>query len=136
MNAVPPPDVQALVKELAAQVLGHAAPEELALFAEMSQEYFENPQRVLQARGRDEAVGFGLDVAMLTPYVLAVAGSVVSFLLATLADSIKDELKPRVATLVRALFRGKSTGTAIPLTQEQARQVHAIAYQRAISLGL
>ena len=34
---------------------------------------------MLSAKGKDEAVGFGLDVALLTPYVLAVAAPVLSY---------------------------------------------------------
>jgi hypothetical protein len=80
-NAViSPQDERALVKEIAEKVVADAAPEELVLFEETAQEYFEDPKRVLHARGSDEAVGFGLDVAMLTPYVLAAVGPVVTFL--------------------------------------------------------
>lgn len=145
-NLVARQDEQALVKELAEMVVANAAPDELALFEETAQEYFANPNRVLEARGRDEAVGFGLDVAMLTPYVLAAVGPVVSFLVSTVADSVKDELKPRVAAMVRALFRsnaGATTGVttdrppSMPkLTPDQARQVRDITRQRALGLGL
>jgi hypothetical protein len=139
---VTPDSEQALVKELAETVLAEAAPEELALFEETAQEYFQNPERVLRARGADEPVGFGLDIAMLTPYVLAVVTPVVSFLVSTVADSAKEEMKPRVAALVRRLFRrGTESGSeqrnaAQPLTPEQARQVRQIAYQRATTVGL
>lgn len=136
-------DEQALVRELAETVLADAAPEELALFEETAQEYFESPERVLRARGGDEAVGFGLDVAMLTPYVLAAVTPVVSFLISTIADSVRDEMKPQVAALVRRLFRGEATtagepaAAAVPrLTPEQARRIREIAHQRALSLGL
>jgi hypothetical protein len=136
---VTPQDEQALVRELAEAVVGIAAPDELALFDATAQEYFANPKRVLETHGRDEPVGFGLDIAMLTPYALAVVGPVVSFLVSVVADSVKDELKPRVGAMVRALFRGEAADSAEdvqPLTPEQARQVRAITRARALELGL
>jgi hypothetical protein len=139
-DVVTPPIEQELVRELAYAVVAHTAPDELVLFEETSEEFFDDPDGVLRARGRDEAVGFGLDVAMLTPYILAAAGSVVTFLLTTVADSVKDEVRPRITARVRGLFRGNAAASpdAEParLTPAQARQVHDITRQRATSLGL
>ena len=97
---------------------------------------------MLSARGGDEAVGFGLDVALLTPYVLAVAGSVVPFLASIAVDSAKEETRTLVAAFVRRLFRnqddtpGARTTAPQPLTAEQARRIHQIAYERSIALSL
>ena len=137
---------RALVDEFAQQVLLDAAPEELAIFEETAEEFHRDPDGVLTARGKDEAVGFGLDVALLTPYVLAVATSALSFLLSTVSDAAKAEARPVVADLVRRLFRRKgapgdpdqaTTGPApVTLTADQVRQVREIAFARAADLGL
>ena len=133
-------DDRALVEDLARAVLEQAAPEELAVFDETAQEYFTDPQAVLDPRRRDEAVGFGLDVALLTPYVLAVATPVLSFLLETVAGAARSEAQPVIRDLVRRLFRRAAPDGAskapTPLTAEQAARVREVARSRAADLGL
>ena len=139
---LPPEAENELVTELARLALEQAAPEELVLFSETAEEYFKDPQAVLDPKRRDEALGFGLDVAMLTPYVLAVATPVIRFLASTVADAVSQEAKPLVARLVRRLLRqpGPAPEPASeappPLTTEQARQVRELAYQQGKRLGL
>jgi hypothetical protein len=144
-----PPDTDRdLLEELARTILEHSAPEELVIFEETSEEYFRDPEGVLHPARRDEALGFGLDLALLTPYVLAVATPVLTFLLQTVTAAAKEEATPRVRELVRRLFnRGGGEGTAggpgedggdapVALTGEQARQVREVALARATDLGL
>jgi hypothetical protein len=139
---LPPEAENELVTELARLALEQAAPEELVLFSETAEEYFKDPQAVLDPNRRDEALGFGLDVAMLTPYVLAVATPVIRYLTSTVAEAVGQEAKPLVARLVRRLLRQPSpapepaSAAPPPLTTEQARQVHELAYEHAKRLGL
>jgi hypothetical protein len=102
---LPPEAENELVAELARLALEQAAPEELVLFQETAEDYFRDPQAVLDPGGRDEPLGFGLELAMLTPYVLAVATPVIRFLASTVADAAGEEVKPLVARIVRRLFR-------------------------------
>ena len=140
--ALPTDQERVLVTELAETVLGQAAPEELVLFDETAEEFFEDPDRVLHARSRDEPVGFGLEISLLTPYVLAVVGPVVSFLVSLVANSVKEGSKTFAAEWVRSLFKRKEetsapgTGSPPALTQQEARRVHDVAYERATLLGL
>lgn len=137
---------RALVDEFAQEVLSQAAPEELAIFEETAEEFHRDPEGVLTAQGKDEPVGFGLDVALLTPYVLAVATSALSFLLSTVADAAKAEAKPAIGDLVRRLFRRKGAPDdrdqpsaepdPVALTSDQVGQVREVAYARATDLGL
>jgi hypothetical protein len=138
---LPPEAENELVTDLARLALEEAAPEELVLFPEAAEEYFKDPQAVLNPKRRDEPVGFGLDLAMLTPYVLAVATAVIRFLASTVADAVREESKPLVARLVRSVLRQPDSapglaGEASPLSADQARQVREIAYRRARDLGL
>jgi hypothetical protein len=138
---LPPETENELVAELARLALERAAPEELVLFQETAEEYFQDPQAVLDPRSRDEALGFGIEVAMLTPYVLAVATSVIRFLASTVADAAGQEAKPLVTGIVRRLLRRpQPTPEAVdappPLSGDQARQVREVAYQHAKRLGL
>ena len=140
-----------LVGELARAVVRCVAPEELGLFAETEADYFRDPGLVLSARSRDEAVGFGLDLALLTPYVLVVGTTVVHFLAMVVSDAVRDEardeLKPVIAGRVRRLLRRndpaaadrRATGEhdrAPSVTVEQALQVRQVALQQAIRSGL
>jgi hypothetical protein len=139
--ALPPETGNALVAELAQLVLERAAPEELVLFEETAQEYFDDPGAVLDPTRRDEPVGFGLNLALLTPYVLAVVTPAVRYLAATVADSLAEESRPLVAGMVRRLLRKpQPVPSGIqpppPLNAEQARRVRELAYQRALALGL
>ncbi|MCO1659840.1 hypothetical protein [Pseudonocardia humida] len=128
----------ALSGELARQVVGRLAPDELAVFDPVAQEYFADPQAVLSPARREEAVGFGLDLAMLTPYALAVAGPVVTWLVATVSTAAREESEARITSWVRGLFRrGPAPGPPVPpLTDEQARTVHRIAVRQARAVGL
>jgi hypothetical protein len=140
-----------LVRELARAVLGHVAPEELGLFAETEADYFRDPGIVLRGRGRDEAVGFGLDLALLTPYVLVVGTAVVHFLATVVSDAVRDEardeLKTVIAGRVRRLLRRDdpvAAGRRAPeehdrtpgVTVEQAREVRQVALRQAVQSGL
>jgi hypothetical protein len=138
---LPPEDERQLVVELSQLVLEQAAPEELLLFHETAKEYFEDPHAVLYPKRQDERVGFGLDVALLTPYALAVATQVVRFLASTLIDAGIDRSRPLVIRLVRRLLRRsdqptRPEGGPEPLSPDQAGQLREITYQHAKGLGL
>jgi hypothetical protein len=149
--ATPPEPDRDLLEELARTILEHSAPEELVIFGETAEEYFRDPDAVLHPTRRDEALGFGLDLALLTPYVLAVAAPVLGFLVQTVAAAAKEEATPRIRELVRRLFNrsqpgeqpgqpgqqpGEQETRPMALTSEQAREVRAVALARATDLGL
>jgi len=145
-------DHQALVSELSHAVLVQAAPEELVVFEETAQEYFADPDGTLRPQGRDEPVGFGLDLALLTPYVLAVATPVIQLIVSIVSDAVHSDSRSVLAPLVRRLLRipdpaapvapGDSAAEAggdtapLSLTVDQARRIHGVALERGRSLGL
>ena len=127
------------VLDLSQLVLHDVAPQELAIFDEVTDEYFDDPAAVLEARAGDQPVAFGLDIALLTPYVLAVVTAVVKFIGGLVSDAVKDEATPVVAQLVRRLFRGGDDAdgaTPAPLDAEQAARVREVALDRATAIGL
>ena len=135
-----PDGERSVVEELARLVLEQAAPEELVLFEETSAEYFADPDKVLDPRGRDEALGFGLDLAMMTPYVLAMVTSCLAFLVKTVAETATSEAtKPAIGDMLQRFLRrrhpGSSTDVAA-LTGDQAEGVRQVALGRAKDLGL
>ena len=111
-----------LVTQMAEAVLEQVAPEELVLFDDTEAEYFKDPDKALQAGSRDEPVGFGLEMALLTPYVLAVAGPVVKFLVSLVADSANEGSKTLVAEWMRRVFKSKDEPpTAAAASDAKAR---------------
>jgi hypothetical protein len=135
---LPPGAREALVAELAGIVIERAAPEELALFPDNAAEYFRDPRAVLDSRHRDEPVGFGLDLVMMTPYVLAVVAPVVQFLVTTMVEAVAEESATHVVDMVRRRFRRKEelAGDAAALSEEQLRQVREVAFRAAQGLRL
>jgi hypothetical protein len=95
---------QQLVTKLAALVLEQTSPEELAILDDTAREYFADPQATLEPRRRDKPLGFGMDVALLGPYVLAVGTPVVTYLGSLVAQEVHQAATPLVADLVRRLF--------------------------------
>ncbi|WP_125611270.1 hypothetical protein [Specibacter cremeus] len=131
------PEERELSTALARLVVERIAPEELVVFDETAEEYFDDPRKALGAGLRDEPLGFGLDLALLTPFALAVAGQVVQFITDLVAGAVKDEAKPVVASLLRRLLhRPAEASTNVPLTVEQSRRVHEIAVSEGRRLGL
>jgi hypothetical protein len=135
--------MRVLTDELAHLVLTQVAPEELDLYAETAQEYYADPQALLNPKRRDEALGFGLELAMITPVVIAVSGTVLQWLASSVVDAAIKEASPSVLSYLRRLFRrgendksGKPATPRIMLTVEQAKQVRVVAYQQAIAIGL
>ncbi|MFI7701250.1 hypothetical protein [Nonomuraea sp. NPDC049480] len=138
-----PPDARnGLVAELAEIVIERTAPEELVLFQENAAEYFRDPRAALKSGDRDEPVGFGLDMVMMTPYVLAVVAPVVQFLVTTMVEAVAEESATHVVDLVRRRFlRGRPAddepaGGVEPLSEEQLRQVREVALRAAQGVRL
>jgi hypothetical protein len=138
---LPQADEQDLVRILAASAVGHLSPEELDVFDETAQEFFDDPENVLRSSDKDEAVGFGLELAMITPVVLAVVTSVIKFLASIVAAATKETATPVLVGTLRRLLHIRDDGAATPaaaspLDAGLIQRVHEIAFQRAITLGL
>ena len=62
------------------------APDEIVVFDDSVADYLDDPEGALDA-ARDTPLGSGIDVAMMTPYLLAVT-SVVMPVLGTIAEEL------------------------------------------------
>ncbi|TYP89000.1 hypothetical protein [Blastococcus xanthinilyticus] len=131
---------RALVQDLAAELVERVDPDELAVFDDAAEDYFRDPGAVLDPRRRDEAVGSGVELALLTPVVLAVAQQVVDYLAGVVVEAVGDGVRPRLLHAVRRLLRlGDDEGTADPpmaLDSAQVEHVRAVALARARDVGL
>lgn len=136
-------DERELVTSIAHRALEVTAPDELVLFDDTTADYFRNPHATLDGRDRDESVGFGLDMAMVTPYLIAMATSAVQLLGTIVRDAVQQEGTAGAAALIRRLFRLSPRGVAAqtqpapaPLSVEQARYVRDGAVAKGRALGL
>ncbi len=136
-----------LVCELSRLVLADLAPQELPLFHATSAAHFDDPERFRRRSNKDEMLGFGLDVALLTPAVLGVVTSVVRFLVDEVAESAKEEASASVIQFVRRAFRRhKAAAEAapaapedaqpLPLSTDQVREARQLALERALQMGV
>jgi hypothetical protein len=135
-----------LATDVARDLVGQLAPEEMPLFRATSEAYLKDPQKVLKEHtGEDEMLGFGTGevVSLLTPVALAVAVEVINFVTSEITHSFKAESAVVIAVLVKSVFKKyratlekEARPTSSPLSSEQLREVHAIAFTKARQLNL
>jgi hypothetical protein len=125
-----------LTRELARVALHRAAPDELAIFDDLVVEYFADPQAALHPVDRDETLGFGLDLTLLTPYVLAAAAYVLPLLNEMMTEVAKEQGSALVGSWVSRLIHREARPGSVQLTVEQARKVQAVAFEQARRAGL
>ena len=131
-----------LVAALARATVERAAPEELPLFAPMSEAYLADPKALEPGKGRDEMLGFGVDAAVLlvTPVALQVARDVLGFLHEQLRERAREQGEGAIDRLLARIVRRKdepAAAEAVPeLTDAQLEQVRALAFEKARLLKL
>jgi hypothetical protein len=129
-------DERALIAELTELALEQAAPEELAVFDETAEEYFADPQGAVSASAKNEAVGFGLELAMLTPAALAVGSALVQALISIVSERTLSAGARSVAAQVRRLLRKEEPDPQLRLSAEQVSRLRQVALSQAAVLGL
>lgn len=136
------PAVRALAVELAAAGLARAAPDELVVLDQTAAEYFADPDALLRPSSRDTPLGSGIDMALLTPYLLAAASATLPLLGTIVSELAKglavDLAKEPVTAGVRRLIRRDPAEPAGPLalTPEQAGRVREAVVAQSHRIGL
>ena len=125
-----------LIAELTEMALAQAAPDELAVFDETAEEYFADPEGAVSAANKGQAVGFGLELALVTPAALAVGSALVQALVAIVSERTILAGARTVSSQVRRLMRREETDPQFRLTAEQAGRLRQTALVRAQALGL
>lgn len=129
-----------LSSQMARLVIERAAPDELLTFDEVAEEYYGDRQSTLMLNKKDEAVGFGLELALLTPFALALAEFVIGFVGDLLRDVAKDQAKSAVSGALKRVMRARTAQAAPPgeeeLTKEQRTRIFTAAREQATRLGL
>ena len=106
------------------------------VFEETAQEYFADPGAALQASGSDSAVGFGLELAMITPAALAVGAVVVQAIASHLSGRLVQFGERGLINVARRVFRVGAKPAELSLTAAQARHVRQVAWEKARAIGL
>lgn len=127
---------RALIAEMAQMALAQAAPDELAVFDETADEYFADPERAVSAANKGQAVGFGLELAMVTPIALAVGSTFVQALISIVSERTLTAGARTVTSQVRRLLRSERPDPQFMLTAEQAGRLRQTAMAKAQALGL
>ena len=131
---------QQLAVELAALALPQVAPDEMVVFGDSVAEYLDDPEGALE-EARDTPLGSGIDVAMMTPYLLAVTSAVLP-VLGTIVEELardvaKDLVTEPLTARIRRLFRRPAEPPGpVALNAEQAQRVYGAVVEQARAVGL
>lgn len=104
-----------VIDEISKGIVIQVAPEEVDLFDDLVQEYYENPTSETSSEaGKDDALGFGAQemVVALTPAVVGMVKVVLDHILSESLDTVKDEGASWAQARIKALFKSASTTSA------------------------
>ena len=128
----------ALVTDVARDVLAEIAPDELPIFQAASKAYFANPKAALkQTQSKDSVLGLGPDsVTLLTPAVLHIVSEVCLFLAPVATEVAKSALAEGATEVLKGIFRryGRKTPPVLSLEQIQMVQAKVEAEARKMRL--
>jgi hypothetical protein len=132
---------RAFIAELSKDVVSQVAPEELDLFDDLVQEYFDDPTPPdPEEAASDDALGFGLGGALFatTPAVAAMANVVLGFLLTEVINIARDQAGGMAVEKLKVYFlsRRESSTDSPPLTTEQLAKVKQLASDQAKAFGM
>jgi hypothetical protein len=147
----------ALVAQLARAAVAQAAPEELPLFRATSEAYFKDPAALERQASGDDLLGFGVADALVlvTPIALSVAREVLDFVVDEVGAHARETGRDVIDRLADRLLRrgdrdaqvgdgaerggdmaASAAADVLSLTDEQLRQVRALAVEKAQQLAL
>ncbi|MBN1173722.1 MAG: hypothetical protein JXA67_16240 [Micromonosporaceae bacterium] len=131
-----------LTMDLARLIVEDLAADECEVFEDVAADFFADPVSVLRPAKGEEPLGFGLEgIALITPFALAIAREVVTFLLSTVTQTAQDQTGQFVLRIVRQRLRRYRQGEAAdtdpaPLTAGQSQYVRTVVRDSAHRLGL
>jgi hypothetical protein len=117
-SAIPLGDPEVLT--LAREVVGAHYPPELDLFDAVVDEYRRDPDRLLNPGTLRAPVGIGVDLVLMTPYVLAAATYVGNVLVEKAADKTLDAVRDRLTKAWATRKAGRTTDDAPPPSNADA----------------
>jgi len=134
------------VEEVSRNIVTQIAPEELDMFDELMEEYFQNPKPPDRSTtASDDPLGFGLGETLVAaaPVAAAMVSAVITYIVTEAIKATQEETTAVVKQKIKALFTPgkedsdqKSKKETLPLTKEQMEQVKRLARKQAIQFGI
>lgn len=127
---------QQLIGEVSRDLVTQVAPEEMEMFDDLLQDYFQYPT---PPDAGDDPLGFGGDVlVVVTPVVTAVVGAVVTFLWNEIVKTAKEEGSAFIAEKVKAFFHPpkETQADSSGLTRAQLQHIKEIVQKGAVRRGM
>jgi hypothetical protein len=111
-----------VIRDVARDIITQIAPNELRIFAGLSEDYFTNPREVLKnLKSEDKVLGFGTDsaTALLTPIVYAALSEVFQVLINVAKTAVEDGLGSKISDVIKSMFRRFDSSQPSPLSLDQ-----------------
>ena len=136
------------IQDVSKSIVVQIAPEELDLFDELVEEYFQDPTPPdPTTAATDDPLGFGLGEALVavTPAAMAVVNIVLNHLMTESFKAAQEESSEVIKKKIKALFNPKKIGgepasrvetDLPPLSKEQMEHVRKLARKQAIAFGI
>jgi len=129
-------EMRDLLEQLSRDIVTNVAPEELDIFDDLVEEYYDDPQPPQpEEPTRDAALGFGAAefITAATPAAMAMTSAVFSFAVQTLIQVAQNEGADIIRDKVKVWFgNGKQPG----MTLEDLRKARLVAKAEAIRFGM
>ncbi len=128
---------RALIADLSKTIVMQVAPEELDLFDELIEDYFEDSAPPdLSISDDDEALGFGTGEALVivTPAVAAAVSGVATYILKEVLKTVQEESASLLTRRVKNFFNPR--GKEAELTKEQMGKVRNLVFEQARAFGM
>jgi len=134
-------EVQNIIKEISQNVVEKIAPEEIEMFDEISDAYFNNP-KLLEPKyhkEKDDPIGFGVEgiVEMMSPAAISVVTTVVGYIITQVWGATSSVLLDEYKSKLKSLFKKDNNGkNAVPISKEQLKEIKEKAMQQALASHL
>lgn len=130
-----------LIQDISKEIILDVAPEEIDLFDELVDEYFQDPQPPdTSPAAKDDPLGFGIDEALVaaTPAAAAVVQVILNYVTTDLFKVAREETAEAVRGKIKTFFRKEQNEEAEPepLTKEQLEQIKKLARRQAMKFGM
>lgn len=133
---------RAVAVDLTEAALASVAPDEIPVLDETAADYYANPGAILRRDGADSPLGAGVEILMLTPYLLAAANAVMPMLATFVGEIVKgvatDVAKDSTSTWIRRFIKRRPDERpgALALTPAQAHLLRGTIVERCFQAGL
>ena len=140
MHITEHPEIKELIRGISRSTVTEIANEELPLFDELVDEYFNDPSYLEKVEsGKEDPLSFGLSEELIgtTPIVTAVISAVVTYLVSNVIKAASEEWNEELMENIKAFFGKKEEkGKFLPLNVEQLKQVKKLARREARGYGM